>query len=79
MKNLIKIMYERMFANFTLMDYGFLKLYGFSFGIMLGAFFPAFVKNYLVIFIAIFSVLLVRYCYLLFWKKAKDLPLQKIN
>ncbi|MFK8006301.1 MAG: hypothetical protein AB8H03_08025 [Saprospiraceae bacterium] len=70
MKNLIKIMHERMLANFTLMDYGFLKVYGAIFGLVVGAFFPTFVKSNLVVFIIIFSLLLIRYLYLLFWKKA---------
>lgn len=69
MKNLIKNMHEKMLANFTLMDYGFLKLYGAIFGLVVGAFFPTVVKTNLVMLVVIFCLLLIRYCYLLFWKK----------
>lgn len=68
MKNLIEKMYDRMFNNFTRWDYGFLKLYGWSFGIILGAYFPEFVKNYVWIFASIFLMLLARYVYVLFLK-----------
>jgi hypothetical protein len=56
-------------ANFTNWDYGFLKIYGLIPGLILGAFFPAFVKEYLWVFVAIFLILLTRYLYLLFVKK----------
>jgi len=69
MKNLIEKLVARMKANFTWLDYSFLKLYGGIFGLIIGSFFPEFVQNNLWIFVAIFTVLLVRYCYLLFFKK----------
>lgn len=71
MKNFIDKLYDRMFENFTRWDFGFLKLYGWTFGIILGAYFPEFVKTYLVVFATIFLILLVRYVYLLFLKKQK--------
>ncbi|MFK7810529.1 MAG: hypothetical protein AB8F74_22170 [Saprospiraceae bacterium] len=59
---------EKMKANFTTWDFAFLKVYGALFGLVLGAFFPEFVKAYLFIFVGLFVVLLVRYLYLLFAK-----------
>jgi len=46
-----------------------LKTYGAIPALILGAYFPAFVKRYLWIFVAVFVVLFLRYCYLLFIKK----------
>ena len=59
----------RMKANFTWLDYSFLKLYGGIFGLIIGSFFPQFVQNNLVVFVSIFLVLMFRYLYLLFFKK----------
>ena len=69
MSNLIEKLYSKMEANFTRWDYGFLKLYGGIFGLMVGAYYPTFVKTYLWIFVTAFVVLLLRYCYILFFKK----------
>jgi len=69
MKTIIQTMFDRMKENFTLWDYSFLKFYGFLFGLIIGANFPAFVKNYEFFLASIFLVLLTRYSYLMFFKK----------
>lgn len=69
MIQLLKFMKKKVRKNFTFWDIGLLKTYGAIPALILGAYFPAFVKRYLWIFVAIFVVLLVRYCYLLFIKK----------
>ena len=69
MKKLLKKLMARMKANFTWLDYSFLKLYGGLFGLMIGSFFPEFVQANLWIFVGLFTILLIRYCYLLFFKK----------
>ncbi len=71
MKNFIDKMYKQMDNNFTRWDYGLLKTYGGIFGLLIGAYFPDFVKDNQVIFGSIFFILLVRYCYLLFVKTNK--------
>ena len=76
MKKLIEKLTARMKANFTWLDYGLLKLYGGIFGLIIGSYFPKFVQNNLLMFLGIFSILLVRYCYLLFFKK-ENLMLSK--
>ena len=71
MKNLFTKFYARMHSTFTFWDYGFLKMYGAIAGLVLGAYFPEFVKNNLIWLVAIFLILLFRYSYLLFFKKIK--------
>ena len=71
MKAFMDYMFRTMKTNFTDWDYGFLKLYGGLFGLMMGAFFPEFVKGNLVIFITVFLILMFRYLYLLFIKDVK--------
>jgi len=68
----LKSMDRKVRKDFTFWDLGLLKTYGAIPALILGAYFPAFVKRYLWIFVAIFIVLLVRYCYLLFIKKDSD-------
>lgn len=55
-------------THFTFWDISLLKTYGAIPGLILGAYFPEFVFKYLWLFVAIFSVLLVRYSYLMFVK-----------
>ena len=69
MKKLLEKLMARMRTNFTWLDYSFLKLYGGLFGLIIGSFFPEFVQNNLWFFVGIFTILLIRYCYLLFFKK----------
>lgn len=53
----------------SLIDIGLLKLYGFTFGILIGSAFPEFGVSYRLIFLLIFVVLFLRYFYVLFLKK----------
>ncbi len=71
MMGLYQMILKRMKDNFTDWDYGFLKLYGALFGMIVGAYFPEFVKSNLIIVIIVFTILLVRYMYLLFFKKTR--------
>lgn len=54
--------------HFTFWDISLLKTYGAIPGLILGAYFPEVVFQFLWPLIAIFSVLLIRYSYLLFIK-----------
>jgi hypothetical protein len=67
---LIAFLEKKTNENFTFWDIGLLKTYGAIPGLILGAFFPEFIKQYLWLFIAVFVVLMFRYLYLLFIKKA---------
>ena len=68
MNELISFFEDKMKANFTTWDIGLLKTYGAIFGLIVGAYFPAFVLKYLWLFVGIFLILMFRYLYLLFIK-----------
>lgn len=69
MKNLFNWMFQRMQSTFTIWDYSLLKPYGFIAGLILGAYFSTLVQSILLPLVVVFSILLVRFCYLLFFKK----------
>jgi len=54
--------------DFTFWDIGLLKTYGAIPGLIIGAFFPEFVKQYIGFFILVFAILFLRYVYVLFLK-----------
>ena len=56
-------------ANFTFWDLSLLKAYGAIPGLILGAYFPAFILENMWWLLLIFFILFVRYMYLLFIKK----------
>ncbi len=68
MKKLTQYLFREMKNNFSNSDYGLLKTYGAIPGLILGAYFPEFVFKYLSILIIIFTLLFMRYIYLLFFK-----------
>lgn len=68
MRLFIKQMMDKVRTDFTLLDLGLLKVYGALFGLVVGAFFPDFVLRYLPVLIGVFTVLLIRFLYLL-WRK----------
>lgn len=55
--------------DFTFWDLAFLKVYAFIPGLVLGAYFPDSIKNYLWFLLIIFLALASRYFYLLFMKE----------
>jgi len=59
-------MVDKVRNDFNFWDLALLKSYGAIPGLILGAFFPLFVKQYLWIFIIFWSILFVRYVYVLF-------------
>ncbi len=59
-----------MAANFSFLDYGFLKIYGAIFGLLVGAYYPEVVKTYTWFLVTLFLLLMGRFLYLLFVKKA---------
>lgn len=69
MKKLILFFKKKMQDAFTFWDIALLKTYGAIPGLILGAYFPDFIKDNLVLFIIPFMILWARYCYLLFIKK----------
>ena len=69
MKSLFNWMFQRMQSTFTIWDYSLLKPYGFIAGLILGAYFSTLVQSILLPLVVVFSILLVRFCYLLFFKK----------
>jgi len=71
MKKFLEHMVDKVRNDFTVWDIGLLKTYGAIPGLILGAYFPQFVKQYLWVFIFIFGVLFVRYVYLLFFKNSE--------
>ncbi|HIP48433.1 MAG TPA: hypothetical protein EYG92_05650 [Lutibacter sp.] len=50
-------------------DWGMLKIYAFSVGVVLGAYFPEFIKDYLVFFIVLIAISFVWMMNSLFFKK----------
>ena len=62
-------MVDKVRNDFTFWDIGLLKTYGAIPGLILGAFFPEFVKQNLWVFIFIFGVIFIPYIYVLFFKK----------
>lgn len=62
-------MIRKMKANFTDLDLGMLKTYGFLGGLIVGAYFPEFIKNNLIIIGGVLALLFFRYVYLIFIKK----------
>ena len=69
MKNIIHYWDKKIRNDFSFWDLGMLKTYGMIPGLILGAFFPEFVMQYLWLFVTLFAVLALRYGYLLFIKK----------
>ncbi|MEL6558734.1 MAG: hypothetical protein AAFQ94_11155 [Bacteroidota bacterium] len=66
MKNFLKNMTNKLRANFTILDFGFLKLYGALFGAVLGAMFHEFILTNIRWFVGAFVFLLLRFLYLMF-------------
>lgn len=58
--------------DFTFWDLAFLKVYAFIPGLILGAYFPNSIKQYLWILLIIFLVLFSRFFYLLFVKEQNN-------
>jgi hypothetical protein len=54
-------------------DWGMLKIYAFTAGIIVGAFFPEFVKKNIWVFILIVAITLIWLLNSLFFNKRKDL------
>ncbi len=71
MANLLVHINNKMQANFTFWDYGFLKVYGAIFGLILGANFPGFVYKFQWYFIGVFLIIMFRFLYLLFLKRVR--------
>lgn len=68
MKKLLKFLDDKIRTRYTLWDIGLLKTYGAIPGLVIGAYFPQFIKDYLWLFVGIFIVLFIRYMYLFFVK-----------
>ena len=66
MKNFLRNMTDKLRANFTILDFGFLKLYGALFGAVLGAVFHEFIMLNIRWFVGAFVFLLLRFLYLMF-------------
>ena len=69
MRKFLLSMHQNMIKNFTFLDYGFLKLYGAIFGLLIGAYFADIVKSYVLFFLLIFLCLMIRFLWLIFVKK----------
>ena len=59
-------MTDKIRTNFTIIDFGFLKLYGALFGAVIGALFHEFIIGNIRWFVGVFVFLLLRFVYLLF-------------
>lgn len=68
MKSFLDKIDQKVRLNFTKWDLGFLKTYGAIPGLILGAYFSVFIKKYLLLLCIVFFILMIRYCYLLFFK-----------
>lgn len=64
--------FEKKVARMNLWDIGTLKLYVMSIGLVVGAFFPDFIKTYLSVFIAIIVITLTYLMYGLFFRNHED-------
>jgi len=69
MRDFINTMIEKVRTDFSNFDLGLLKTYGAIPGLIIGAFFPYFIKQYMWILLLIWIPILIRYIYVLFFKQ----------
>lgn len=65
-------LFRKVRQTYTDWDIANLKIYGAIAGLLIGAYFPDFIIRIQVPLLIVFSILLLRYLYLLFFAKAKQ-------
>lgn len=69
MSGLIKSLFTNTQNKFRWYDFGLLKTYAFTFGLILASYYPEFFQEYIIVLYAVFGILFLYFIHLLFIKK----------